>query len=694
MITNRVLPHLALVLLLASQAHAPGAEPPSDAEKRIQEFEAEATAIQKKADAEIQALRDKLLAALQALQDASSKAGNLDEALAIRGRIPQLTAATEPTQTTPGATTTKRGFAVFVDHDGRHFAVWTRDGALRFFDLVDIEVGGMKFRHRVDALQLPLPGARLFTLGFVPGGKSLAVVAGTRGEIYLWDFLAEGKAPPIRLRRAGPEETGASEPGKDKYLCFAVSPDGKVLAGGLARSGAARQQLQLWEAAPGKPLNQLKLIRQFALQEPGVCWVTFTMDGKRLLSGSDDGTFCLWEVTAGKEVSRFKGAPLSPQRHLPIALAPDGCALAQALPDHTIQLWDVVAGKKLHLLRGHAAEVRALSFFHGEGKALASASKDGEMINWDRASGRKTGLQQVDDPETIASSANGRIMVWNANDHSISFGDNEAGYGTGSDLPEMPGQGLGRAQAVFEMRVLEDGLPGDAVKRLKEFEAAAIQKKAGGDIRSLQKRLVEDLQRLQDAHTRANKLDEAVAIRDGIRQLEAAWEKAQTLLVNGSFEEGPTLRFDGVHNINLEKGSTAIKGWVVTGGGVCIVDPTYWQAADGERSLAIVAGEGTTAGGIRQDLETRKGQKYRVTFWMAGDTNGGPSEKKLRASAAGKSAEFVFDTTGRDRKEMGWVKKSWEFTAQANRTTLEFSSLTEGMYGPALDNVSVVAVDE
>jgi hypothetical protein len=72
----------------------------------------------------------------------------------------------------------------------------------------------------------------------------------------------------------------------------------------------------------------------------------------------------------------------------------------------------------------------------------------------------------------------------------------------------------------------------------------------------------------------------------------------------------------------------------------------------------------------------------------------GPSEKKLRVSAAEKSAEFVFDTTGKDRKEMGWVKQSWEFTAEADRTTVEFSSLTEGMYGPALDNVSVVEVNE
>jgi choice-of-anchor C domain-containing protein len=694
MITHRLLPHLALGLLLASQTRIPGSQLPRDADKRIQEFEAEAAASQKKADAEIQVLRGRLLAALQSLQDASSKAGKLDEALAIRGRIRQLTEATEYNQTTPRAATTKKGFAAFLDHEGRRLAVWTRDGALRFFNLVDVQQGGRQFRHRVDVLQLELPGARLFTCAFVPEGKSLAVVAGTRGEIYLWDFLAEGKAPPDTLRRAEQEEKGASEAGKNKYLCFAVSPDGKTLAGGLARSGESKRRLLLWEAARGKPLHQLRSLRQFASQEPGVCWVTFTADGKGLVSGSEDGTFCLWDVASGKEVSRFTGASLSPKRHLPIALAPDGHALAQALPNHTIQLWDVIAGKKLHLLRGHSAEIRALSYFLAEGKLLVSASKAGEMFYWDRASGHKIGQREVTDPETIVSSANGRITVWNANDHHISFGDNEARYATGSDLPEMPRPRVVRAPAVSETMISEDQLPDDAIKRLQEFEAEAIRKKAGSAIGALQRKLLEDLQLLQDAHTKAGELDEAVAIRDVIGQLKAAWEKARNLVVNGSFEEGPTLRFDFVHSINLEKGSTAVHGWVVTGGHVAIVDPTYWQPADGQRSLAIGGGEGTAAGGIRQDFATRKGQKYRVTFWMAGDTNGGPSEKKLRVSAAGKSAEFVFDTTGKDRKEMGWVKQSWEFTSEADRTTVEFASLTEGMYGPALDKVSVVEVNE
>ena len=83
-----------------------------------------------------------------------------------------------------------------------------------------------------------------------------------------------------------------------------------------------------------------------------------------------------------------------------------------------------------------------------------------------------------------------------------------------------------------------------------------------------------------------------------------------------------------------------------------------------------------------------------MTFAMAGVLYEPPAVKRLRVSAVGRSAEFEFDSTGRSLKDMGWTTRSWDFTAVAEETTLEFSSLVEGANGPALDSVSVVAVKE
>jgi len=69
-----------------------------------------------------------------------------------------------------------------------------------------------------------------------------------------------------------------------------------------------------------------------------------------------------------------------------------------------------------------------------------------------------------------------------------------------------------------------DPLPPDAEAVIKVFEdeAAAIREKAEQEIQSKRQTLIKSLQALQDAYTRAARLDEAVAIRDTIRQLRVA----------------------------------------------------------------------------------------------------------------------------------------------------------------------------
>ena len=96
---------------------------------------------------------------------------------------------------------------------------------------------------------------------------------------------------------------------------------------------------------------------------------------------------------------------------------------------------------------------------------------------------------------------------------------------------------------------------------------------------------------------------------------------------------------------------------------------------------------------MAQSFDTVKGRRYRVTFAL---TSGGgdPIVKRVEVAAAGKKAEFPFDATGVTSENMRWVKKSWEFEAVADRTTLEIYTLekTDPVTGPHLDDVRVVEV--
>jgi RNA polymerase sigma factor (sigma-70 family) len=284
----------------------------------------------------------------------------------------------------------------------------------------------------------------------------------------------------------------------------------------------------------------------------------------------------------------------------------------------------------------------------------------------------------------------------------------ELGQGQGQPAPQADRREEGNrrvAQPDDGPQQAGTDLPDAVGKSIREFEAEAeaIQRKADAEIQAAREKLLAGLQAQLEKYTKAGKLDEAVAIRDRIKpiqaasertrlQLAAARERAQNLLVNGSFEEGPETALDGVHCVGLDAGSKAMRGWEVTKGIVAISDFTYWQPAHGKRSLGLT--RGPDGASLRQSFKTRKGNKYRVTFSLGGDPHGGPVEMKLRVRAAGKSAEFAFDKTGKNRVEMGWVRKTWEFTADADETALEFTSMTEGIFGVALDDIVVVAVKE
>ena len=168
-----------------------------------------------------------------------------------------------------------------------------------------------------------------------------------------------------------------------------------------------------------------------------------------------------------------------------------------------------------------------------------------------------------------------------------------------------------------------------------------------------------------------------------------------SVIVNGSFEEGPAVpRF-----LNLPKGDTSIRGWVVTGEGIDYVSTGYWISSHGTRAIDLDGSARSAAtppyvqGGIAQTFSTTPGVRYRVTFDLAGNPNQLPRVKPLRVSAAGQNEDVTFDTTGKTGTRMGWTPRMWTFTAKAAAATLEFRSLTispQTGYGAAIDNVAVI----
>ena len=178
------------------------------------------------------------------------------------------------------------------------------------------------------------------------------------------------------------------------------------------------------------------------------------------------------------------------------------------------------------------------------------------------------------------------------------------------------------------------------------------------------------------------------------------WANAATaapIVSNGSFESGTNgPGFGGFATI--PGSSAAISDWALVGGSVDWING-YWQANSGTHSVDM---NGTTPGGtLQQSISTVLGQAYQLTFYLSANPDqldAHPDSRALVASAGSTNGIFTykFDSPPNDHDHMNWAQYSLFFTATGSTTVLSFASAAPQncCYGPALDDVAVVAIPE
>jgi len=171
---------------------------------------------------------------------------------------------------------------------------------------------------------------------------------------------------------------------------------------------------------PGGPL-----LRTLRGHDGWVTAVAVTDDGYHAISGSDDKTLRIWDLTTGKTVHTLRGHA---EGVYAVAVTGDGRYAASGSTDKTLRVWDLTTGRALHTLRGHEEAVYAVAVT-GNGRYAISGSEDKTLRVWDLASERTLHTLRGHNGwvTAVAVTGDGRYAVSGSEDKTLVVWDLDAG---------------------------------------------------------------------------------------------------------------------------------------------------------------------------------------------------------------------------------------------------------------------------
>ncbi len=288
--------------------------------------------------------------------------------------------------------------------------------------------------------------------------------AGLDGRIITWDLSGTRRlGRPVRL--------GAGDEGRPQ---LALSTDGRLIATGQddgavsvvdARTLRRRAPLPVVDTGnvlgigfvPGThrlvvggpdgflalvDVDARRVVRRLRGHRGWIFTPGISADGRRLATGSDDGTVRLWSLPDGRPV----GAPLRfPGRAVQDAqLSPDGRRLTVVTVDETIErgtleVWDARTLQRLHSRRvdGFPGTAR----FSPDGRRLALGFRSGRTQLWSTTSWRREGRDLVGAASGIIGFAwalDGATLATGSDTGIVRLWDARTGAALGAPLPGVP----------------------------------------------------------------------------------------------------------------------------------------------------------------------------------------------------------------------------------------------------------------
>jgi WD40 repeat protein len=304
-------------------------------------------------------------------------------------------------------------------------------------------------------------------------GRAVVVSGGDDGSVRLWNVTGGGPCGAPLLGHGGAVSSVAL---------------GEVDGRAVVISGGDDGSVRLWEVdvtggrARGAPLlGHGRPVRSVAFGE-----VQDAGDGPRgprrrravVVSGGDDGTVRLWDVTGGEKLVAPLAGHGKPVRSVTLGDVDGKAVIVSGGEDETVRMWDAARAEPLGApLRGHAGPVFSVALGEvGRRAQVASAGDDKTVRLWDTTRRQPGGSPTSGHRGVVLSIACGRIggtnvVVSGGGDRTVRVWDAATGKSCGEPWGGHGGQV--RAVAVGEVAGHAVVVAGGADGKLRRWDPAS-----------------------------------------------------------------------------------------------------------------------------------------------------------------------------------------------------------------------------